>query len=231
MTQTPEQRGTLGQEAGNPDARARPAGQRRVQASQDTALRNAAPGRLLGVVHPAVLGGSLLPARRQLILTVRVIQARIAQSCHAGDRSSRLLSSATHSAFNRAARVRNQTARACALLTEPVRSCNPVSWFRGDWRERGRSLRRAVVGTRKKSAGRQAGRKNRNGSETGLTFLKGRAHPVALQDSARCWATRKHFLIVLPNPECVPAMGYPGKCSPSATGLYREKREVLMRLS
>lgn len=81
-----------------------------------------------------------------------------------------------------------------------------------------------MVGTRKKSTGRQAGRKNRNGSETGLSFLKGRAHPVTLQDSARCWATRKHFLIVLPNPECVPAMGYPGKCSPSSTRLYKGKK-------
>lgn len=128
------------------DAHARRAGQRRVQASQDTAPRNAAPGRLLGVVHPAVLGGSLLPARRQLILTVRVVQARIAQSCHAEARSSRLLSSATHSGFNRAARVRGQTARACALLTQPVRGCDPVSWICGEWRERGRSLRRAGGG-------------------------------------------------------------------------------------
>lgn len=37
---------------------------------------------LLGIVNPAVLGGSLLPARRQLVLAVRVVQARVAQSCH-----------------------------------------------------------------------------------------------------------------------------------------------------
>lgn len=171
MTRTPLQRGTLGQVAGNLDAHARRAGQRRVQASQDTAPRNAAPGRLLGVVHPAVLGGSLLPARRQLILTVRVVQARITQSCHAGDRSSRLLSAGTHSGFNRAARVRGQTARACALLTQPVRGCNPVSWICGDWRERGRSLRRAVAGTRKKMEGEEEAEGRRQRSKRRMKFF------------------------------------------------------------
>lgn len=71
------------------EARARRAAQRRVQASQDTGPGDAAPGRLLGVVHPAVLGGSLLPAGRQLILAVRVVQARVAESCHDKDRSNR----------------------------------------------------------------------------------------------------------------------------------------------
>lgn len=79
--------------------------------------------------------------------------------------------SATHSGFNRAARVRGQTARACALITQPVRGCNPVSSVCGDWRERGRILKRAVVRTRKRWNSREAGRKNRNGSETGMSFL------------------------------------------------------------
>lgn len=39
---------------------------------------------LLGIVHPAVLGGPLLPAQGQLVLAVRVVQARIAQGCHGG---------------------------------------------------------------------------------------------------------------------------------------------------
>lgn len=85
--------GTRGQVAGDLDARARRAAQRRVQASQDTGPGGAAPGRLLGVVHPAVLGGSLLPAGRQLILAVRVVQARVSESCHGGDRSNPLSNS------------------------------------------------------------------------------------------------------------------------------------------
>lgn len=80
----PAAAGPRGQVAGDLDARARRAAPRRVQASQDTGPGGAAPGRLLGVVHPAVLGGSLLPAGRQLILAVRVVQARVAESCHGG---------------------------------------------------------------------------------------------------------------------------------------------------
>lgn len=145
---------------------------------------SAAPGRLLGVVYPAVLGGSLLPARRQLILTVRVVQAGVAESCHGGDTSIHRVTSATHSTFNRAARIRGPlppTARACALLHQPIRSCNPVSYFRGDWREKGRSLRREVVEAQKRPKGPAAGRKDRNGSETGISFftlLKGACSPI-----------------------------------------------------
>lgn len=37
---------------------------------------------LLGVVNPAVPGGALLPARRQLLLAVRVLQPRVLQCRH-----------------------------------------------------------------------------------------------------------------------------------------------------
>lgn len=121
-----------------------------------------------------------------------------------------VIPSATHSAFNRAAaRLREprpppRTAHACALQAQPIRSCNPVSCFRGDWRERGRSLKREAVEAQERQDGLAVERKDRNGSETGISVFngwKGRAHPVTVQDSARCWATRNHFLIVLPNPE------------------------------
>lgn len=42
------------------------------------------------------------------------------------------------------------TARACALIAQPIRSCNPVSCFRGDWRERGRGLGGEAVEARKR---------------------------------------------------------------------------------
>lgn len=207
----PAAAGTREQVAGDLDARARRAAQRRVQASQDTGPGGAAPGRLLGVVHPAVLGGSLLPAGRQLILAVRVVQARVAESCHGGDRSNRRVSpqqltlpSTAPPRFTERPAPRPRAARACALQAQPIRSCNPVSCFRGDWRERGRNLKREAMEAQERPNGLAAGRKNRNGSETGISVFtrwKGRVHSVTVQDSARCWATRNHFLIVLPNPE------------------------------
>lgn len=45
------------------------------------------PPALLGVVNPAVLGGALLPARRQLFFAVRVLQPRVLQCCHWDERS------------------------------------------------------------------------------------------------------------------------------------------------
>lgn len=97
---------------------------------------------LLGIVNPAVLGGSLLPAQGQLVLAVRVVQARVAQRCHGCRRGAgslalltarcRVSRPGTYSSFHRAPRASQpETARACVLrLPEPLHglgSCNPVS--------------------------------------------------------------------------------------------------------
>lgn len=128
-----------------------------------------------------------------------------------GDRSNRRVSpqqlnlpSTAPPRFTERPAPRPRTARACALQAQPIRICYPVSCFRVDWRERGRSLKREAMEAQERPNGLVAGRKDRNGSETGIsvfTSWKGRAHSVTVQDSARCWATRNHFLIVLPNPE------------------------------
>lgn len=83
---------------------------------------------LLGIVNPAVLGGSLLPAQGQLVLAVRVVQAGVAQGCHGGRGGARSL---THSLGRQLQGLhaeeltpatvtehrarRNPNARACAL--------------------------------------------------------------------------------------------------------------------
>lgn len=68
-------------------------GQRRSLPTEVTRGHGAAstarrgPPALLGVVNPAVLGGALLPARRQLLLAIRVLQPRVLQRCHRDGRS------------------------------------------------------------------------------------------------------------------------------------------------
>lgn len=89
---------------------------------------------LLGIVHPAVLGGSLLPAQGQLVLAVRVVQARIAQGCHGGrgGAGSPVQSAArcqdsrpeTHSRFNRA--LRASRPKRSRLRTTPPRAAQSI---------------------------------------------------------------------------------------------------------
>lgn len=64
--------------------------------------------------------------------------------------------------------------------------------------------------------------------DTSQPQARGRGHPVTVQDSARCWATRNHFRVVLANPAGATAIGHPGKCSPDPAGIERgaERKEA-----
>lgn len=77
---------------------------------------------------------------------------------------------------------------------------------------------------RRRAAGRKSRKHDvREGTERSCFALrsaeKGRARPVKVQDSARCWATRNHFRVVLSNPGGAWAIMHSGKCSPSPTGV------------